>query len=266
MTSALFSQALAQHPTLAVTPEAFEAGWRARSGEGPLDPARAGDVLMAVALEHADAAAVKWLRREIAAALGQVSNRVPRLLWDDIESDVVVRLTMGTDAGAARIRDYSGQGPLAAWVRVVVVRHALSRAPAAARADETDLEEAVLEDVERGATGVDAKLMRARLKGVLGPALVTAIGRLEPRERSLLRLHFLEGATLDELARTYGVHSATVARWLATAKASFLTAARDTVAPLAGVGRLEVDSLVRALEGSLDVSLHRVLRSTAEHP
>jgi RNA polymerase sigma-70 factor, ECF subfamily len=262
--SALFAQALAQHPTLAVTSPDFEAGWQARSRETALEPERAADVLLAIALERADAAAVTWLRREITGALQQVGHRVPRQVWDDIESDVVMRLTVGSETAGARIRDYTGRGPLAAWVRVVVVRHALSRAPAPSRSEENDLEQAVLDDVERSAVGLDVKLLRARLKGVLGPALVSAIGRLEPRERSLLRLHFLEGATLEDLARSYGVHAATVSRWLAAAKASFLTATRDAVAPLVGVGRMDVDSLVRALEGSLDVSLHRVLRSTAE--
>ena len=68
MTSALFAQAAAEHPTLTVAPAAFDAAWKARSNDAPLDPARAGDVFMAVALEHADSAAVQWLRREIARA------------------------------------------------------------------------------------------------------------------------------------------------------------------------------------------------------
>ena len=47
-----------------------------------------------------------------------------------------------------------------------------------------------------------------------GPVLESIVAR------TVLRLHVIEGVTLDGLAVAYGAHRATVARWLASARSS----------------------------------------------
>ncbi|MGQ0508425.1 MAG: sigma factor-like helix-turn-helix DNA-binding protein [Myxococcaceae bacterium] len=225
----------------------------------PLEEQRAADVFLAAAIERHDPAAISWLRGAITDALRAMAGRVPQEHWADIESDLLSCLTVPP----ARITAYSGKGALAGWVRIVVVREALKHSTAPLiRLEEQSFENAVWQDLE--STAPELAVMRERFSGAVGLSLKTAIDQLSARERSLLRLHFLDGVTLDELARAYQVHSATVARWLASAKECFLTHTRDQLAQRAGVNRLEVDSLVRVLQDRADLSLRTALASHQE--
>jgi RNA polymerase sigma-70 factor (ECF subfamily) len=82
----------------------------------------------------------------------------------------------------------------------------------------------------------------------------------------LLSLHYLQGVGLEELARAWRVHRATVSRWLVAAREAFLGRTRDELVTRAGIDRLEVDSLVRALQSQLEVSLRRLLDGDAAQP
>lgn len=82
----------------------------------------------------------------------------------------------------------------------------------------------------------------------------------------MLSLHYLQGVGLEELARAWRVHRATVSRWLVAAREAFLGRTRDELVTRAGIDRLEVDSLVRALQSQLEVSLRRLLDGDAAQP
>ncbi len=84
--------------------------------------------------------------------------------------------------------------------------------------------------------------------------------------RTLLRMHVVEGVTLDGLAMAYGAHRATIARWLAAARSALL---KGTRARLAGSLKLkpeEVDSLIELARSRLEISISRFLDSDEGAP
>lgn len=78
------------------------------------------------------------------------------------------------------------------------------------------------------------------------------------RERTVFRLHLLDGLSLDEIGRLYGVNKSSVSRWLGAVRAHLLDTARSELAARLAPGDLA--SLVRAFRENLDLSLTRLLR------
>jgi RNA polymerase sigma-70 factor (ECF subfamily) len=84
---------------------------------------------------------------------------------------------------------------------------------------------------------------------------------LTPRQRSLLRLHVLDGVTLAQLARSYQVHRATIVRWLAQARAEILERTRVAMAQRLRLPEGELEALHLTVSSQLDLSLKRLLAS-----
>ncbi len=114
------------------------------------------------------------------------------------------------DGVAPRIASYSGRGALGAWVRVAAVRVGL-RLTEQRRAPMPTIESALSTDPE-------LDYVRSRYKSSFSQALTEGLATLSPEERNLLRLHFVDGLTIDGLAPFFGVHRATAARRLADAR------------------------------------------------
>jgi RNA polymerase sigma-70 factor, ECF subfamily len=106
---------------------------------------------------------------------------------------------------------------------------------------------------------VDRAATRARYGEACADSLRAAFAGLTARERNLLRMHHLHGLTVDELAPSFGVHRATVARWLATARERLLAETRAGLRARLGVGDATVDSILRELRGRVDVTVTRLL-------
>src|SRR5439155_27001611 len=64
----------------------------------------------------------------------------------------------------------------------------------------------------------ETALLRARYASAANEALREAFASLDARERNLLRQHFVDRLSIDDLGPLYGVHRATVARWLERAR------------------------------------------------
>ncbi len=215
----------------------------------------AGAVTADVWLVAAFLARVPTATEELAAAveraLDQLRGRgLQPADREELRSRVMEELLVGEAPG---IRAYRGRGPLAGFLRVVAVRQlSAMRGPAAHV--QVDEEELLLRGIEAPASSPDAEALRARLRRKLRPLLQSAFAALPPRERLLLRQHYLDGLSLEALARAHGGHRATVARWLEGARAAYLERVRDTVSVQLGVPRLEADSVVRSVQSQIDLS------------
>jgi RNA polymerase sigma-70 factor (ECF subfamily) len=74
-----------------------------------------------------------------------------------------------------------------------------------------------------------------------------------------LRHATIDGLTLDQIAATYQVHRATVARTLASARQKLLETTRAGVIANLGIVSAELDSAIKLLDSQIDLSLSRVL-------
>jgi RNA polymerase sigma-70 factor (ECF subfamily) len=162
-------------------------------------------------------------------------------------------LIIGGADGEPKLAQYSGQGPLAAWVRVVVCRMAL-RAVRAARKEELR-QEAHHDERALTSTDVELKLIRSRYRAPFKAAFQRALAELAPAERNVLRLHFVEGLSHREIARLLGVHQTTITRQLARAQQALSARLRQRLKDELNVNPRELASLVRALRSGFEMSL-----------
>src|SRR5207302_1874635 len=114
---------------------------------------------------------------------------------DDVKQVVLTHLFVATGAAPPKIVEYRGRAPLGAWLRTVAVRTALNM-----RRNKGEKEHAEIDDERLGvATDPELGYLRARYKEDLETSIAAAIQKLEPRERTLLRLHLIDGLGVDVL-------------------------------------------------------------------
>lgn len=167
------------------------------------------------------------------------------------------RLLTSEEGRPPHIADYQGTGPLAAWLRAAAVRTALNFRRSALR--RTQAEEKAL--VEGAVTGGDLELdyLRHRHQEDFRAALAEALAALPTRERTVLRLHFVEGLSLERIGAMYQTHKSTVSRWLARAREDVLAEVRQKLAERLQLSAEELQSLLRAVRSQLDASLSKLL-------
>jgi RNA polymerase sigma-70 factor (ECF subfamily) len=103
--------------------------------------------------------------------------------------------------------------------------------------------------------------LKERYRGDLREAFGAAIAALEPRDRTLLRQHYVDGLSLEALAALHGVHRATCARWLASARDDIMSGLRKRLRAALGLEQREIESAIELVRSQLDLSLSRHLRS-----
>jgi RNA polymerase sigma-70 factor (ECF subfamily) len=175
---------------------------------------------------------------------------------DDLLQEVRTRLLAGP---APRLRTYRGACPLTAWVRAVGIRVALN---AVTGRQLRPLDDEALHEL---AAPVDVTLdvARAQHQQRFQAAFREAMARLTPRERTLLRLHYLQGVGLEQLAVTYGCHRATIVRWLSAAREAVFASTRARLETELRLSSPELDSLLREAREQLTISLASVEASAA---
>lgn len=225
---------------------------------GDLAAAHVADLYLAAACAVGDTGALTTIE---AGPLREIADFVARIdaapdFGAEVTQLVRQKILLAPGEGQRpKIAAYSGRGPLGGWIRVVAVRVALdlrrSRGPALDQDGDAD------QIVARG-LDPEAALLREQYREVFRVALNSGLADLSARERNLLRFHFADGVTLDQLATSYRVHRATVARWLARARANLLARIKGRLTETLGMSGGEVESIARLLGSQLDVSLSRL--------
>jgi RNA polymerase sigma-70 factor (ECF subfamily) len=166
----------------------------------------------------------------------------------------------GSIAAAPKIADYSGEGDLRNWLRVMLTRTLLDLAR---KRRETPVEEAPAEiPAPTGDPEID--YMKARYREAFRSAFEVAARGLEPEDRNLLRQHFAQGLGIDRLAALHRIHRATAARRITRARDLLLARTRAELRARLGVRDVELDSVMRVLGGEVEVTVERVLGATLE--
>jgi RNA polymerase sigma-70 factor (ECF subfamily) len=127
------------------------------------------------------------------------------------------------ESGGARVSKfsfYSGRGSLRGWLRAVV--HQLSADIYRKTGRFVQTEEA--DDLERipmipsSTASSEMEFVGQQYETAVSDALRRAIEQLEARERLLLAHYYYDEMTLKEISKLFGVHEATVCRWLSKAQ------------------------------------------------
>lgn len=186
-------------------------------------------------------------RPSVRAALSKV---LPAAQAEDLEQTVFAELAV---AETSPLLGYAGEGPLVGWLVVVATRRGWKLA--AREAPKKNDDDSLLDRIADGQKDPALELFKSQHGDTFRACIKSAFARLSTKERNLLRLHHLDGVQTAELAKVHGVHRATVVRWLADARQSFVSNFRDEFAAKLGTQRLEVDSLARVFQSGLDISL-----------
>ena len=229
------------------------------SSAGRHDLARFAIVDLAVATwASRDSNGVRAFERRFAALIDKIVSRFEATALDELRQRLRVKLFVDGLGGRARIRDYDGFGSLASWLKVIAVRELIdqTRTERRQRIDPA-LDDADLAMIADHVPDPALQLSRHELAAVVKAALAAAVTALSARERNFLRHALTEGHTLEQIAATYRVHRATVARVLARARGAIVEHVRSEVA--ARIGSDQLDDLLAKIDSNLDLSLTRVL-------
>ncbi|WP_426756166.1 sigma-70 family RNA polymerase sigma factor [Myxococcus sp. Y35] len=230
------------------------------------DPARvlatmhAADLYLACACARGDAAAHAALERQV---LPKAAASVARVKASGVDPSEVLqqlreRLLVPEGDRPARLAEYQGRGPLSAWLRAAAVRTALNLQRAERRRAHAE-EEALPLSMAAGTTDVELAYLQRNHREHFQTALSEALKALPARERTVLRLHAVEGLSLERIGTMYQTHKSTVSRWVARARETALEGTRQRLAERLRLSSGELHSLMRALHGELDLSLPSLL-------
>ena len=248
-------------PGVVVDPDAFARTLGEKVSEHAGDPAAAlvrihgVDLYLAHACAAGDPTAIHILHDNL---LPEVTPALRHLGADsamvaDVTQHMLETLLVGDDGRPPRIAGYGGRGDLTSWLRSVAVRTALKLMARDRRGASPD------DDLEGHLLVDDPSLvhLKHRYAAELSAALRDSLSALSVRQRMLLRLHYVDGLTVDQIGRMYRVHRATAARWVAAARETLFEETRLRV-EAAGVGT-ELTSIVRLVQSQIHLSLSRLL-------
>ena len=201
----------ARWPALRLDPQAFERHVQMLFERGePPQLRHAADLYLAIACatgaEGALAAFDTLFSRTLASAIARIDG-APDFI-DETAHALRIKLFVQTPP---KIASYGGRAKLSTWLTTFAARGALDQRAAAGRpAEHSNLAECVASPASP-----EIDYVRARYKVEFERAVVSALARLTPRDRGLLRLHLGERMSIDKLAVAYRVGRSTAARWLA---------------------------------------------------
>ncbi|MGE6760609.1 sigma factor-like helix-turn-helix DNA-binding protein [Corallococcus interemptor] len=176
---------------------------------------------------------------------------------DELRQLLRQRLLVPVGGAPPKLASYSGRAPLAQWVRAVALRLHIDQQRAAPR--EQPVGERLPGLAERLGADPELAFIRERHQEDFRGAFRAALGRLDTRERNLLRLHHVHGLSMDAMAATTQAPRSTVARWIARARERLLALTREELTARLGLTTDELDSLLRLVRSELDISLRQLL-------
>jgi RNA polymerase sigma-70 factor (ECF subfamily) len=254
----LAERAAAAWPTLDRSPEEFATFLRddvlPRVRSTAVEELHADDLFLVWACRAGDARAWRELDRLFLAKVAAYVSRIDPSpsFGDEIRQRLAEKLMHGRDGGVAKLAQYTGMGPLAGWIRVAAVREAHN-----ARRDRkpnVDADDTPLVD---GGDDPELLLLKQRYASEFKQAFASVLASLSADERNVLRLHYLDGLTIEETGRAYGVSRATAARHIAAARERIIEAVNGALRARLGQGGPDADSVLALVKSQLDLSLKR---------
>jgi RNA polymerase sigma-70 factor (ECF subfamily) len=225
--------------------------------EQPALISHAVDLVMAAACAAGDPVAISAFEQQHIRSLRPSVSRTalrPEQL-DELRQMMRVRLLTGA---TPKIRQYKGNGPLAAWIRVTAARVALELQEATSRRGRDLGSDAAMNALV--ATDASPELMAAKAqhRELFGRELQRCFRELDEQEKTLLRMHYLHDMGIDEMSGILRVHRATVARWLVALRKRIFEqlCARLQIKLQSGTA---IRSLIRLVRSELDINVRHAL-------
>ena len=239
-------------PAVVLEYDAFATYCKATDAGEDGSPFEAADLYLCCACARGQPEALRSFESSCLSVARAAVRRIDN--GDDFVRDTLQelwsKLLVGNDA---RVRSYSGRGPLQAWVRVAATRVALDRQRTQKRGMERQVE--LSEKLATDDLGIEATLLKARFGRAFQAALETSLATLSKQERNVLRMHVVGQCSIDEIGRAYGVHRATAARWIDRSRAKIYEGVRQSLCLEHKLTASEFESLATLVGAELSLSL-----------
>jgi RNA polymerase sigma-70 factor (ECF subfamily) len=158
-----------------------------------------------------------------------------------------------------RIGEYEGRGSLASWLRVSATRLAVKgmrKGRLEVATDDDALFQAVASEDDPEGTCI-----REECRSYFKAAFQEALESLPGRERTMLRMHVVDGLSIDEIGALYAVHRATAARWVGKARSELLQRTRTGLMRRTRINREDCESMMRLVQSQLGTTMRRRIRA-----
>ena len=264
--AAAIAEARARWPELGAHDDAFIDALVARvEGEPDIEAALSrlalADIYLVAACVRSDRAALAALQVVARSEVARVVSRLPHALAiDDLAQELLAKLLVAPAGTSPKLATFGGHGGLHAWLRVAAMRTGISMTR---RKTESPVDDEVLAALADDSEDQALALVKSSYRAEFKRAFSGAFAELAARARTLLRLQIIDHLTLDEIAKFYRASRATVARWLAAARADLVAGTRRRLAEALTIGEDELNELMRLASTTLYSTLPRLLRETA---
>ncbi len=194
---------------------------------------------------------------EVPTYVGQIDRSAPFI--DEVGQQLREKLFVAAEGAVPKIAEYTGKGPLGAWVRVVCVRLALNLRRRPKQTMETEGERAPV--LRSAAPDPEIDFLKSKYKEEFREAFQATLTELTSDERAVLKMHYIDGLNIDQIGTAFRVHRATVARWLAHSREKIMEETKKRLEARLHMQSAEVDSVIGLVRSQLDVSIYKFLKS-----
>jgi RNA polymerase sigma-70 factor (ECF subfamily) len=199
--------------------------------------------------------AQKTLKKEVISAARVATRNMPELEGDLVQ-DLLQSLLTPKPADS-KLHSYRATGSLRSWLRTMAVRGAIKLQKKAAR--ETPTEAEFLDRVSDQRISPELALFKTTHQAQFATIFTRALAELEPRQRNMLKLKYLDQLTVQEIGRAYGVHHSSVVRALQKTQDVLLARVKQVLADELQLSQERVESAIGALVSGLHPSVWRGL-------
>jgi RNA polymerase sigma-70 factor (ECF subfamily) len=232
---------------------------RGRPLAASLKDLHAGDLLLSFGCARGDAHAIGLFEETLFKDLDMILARLTTNadVIQELPQTLRTKLFVGDKGGPPKIADYAGRGDLRGWFRITATRHAISALRKPRREVSTDDELILL--VPETAIDPELRYLRELYGDQFQRAFKEAVAALSTQERNLLRYHYIDRLSIDEIGGIYRIHRVTAARRITKVREALIEAFRRLLRERLRVGTQELESILRLVQSQLQVSLARVL-------
>jgi RNA polymerase sigma-70 factor, ECF subfamily len=247
-----------EFPSVQLPDAALGAHLAGREVPADLAEERAAEVYLACACARGDAGAIALLRDRY---LGRVEGSLRRGRSPALVEEAVLQL-LGTifvarPGQSPEIGDFTGSGPLGAWLRIVALRILMR----------LERKQRQLPEMARASAGLptpespEVAYLRRKYSAALQDALGEAWKTMSPENQVLLRLRYNDGRGVDDIAKVENIHRATAARRVKKAEESLIDEARRILSAKLGASENDVNSVLQLVRSQLQISVGRIFKS-----
>jgi RNA polymerase sigma-70 factor (ECF subfamily) len=216
----------------------------------------AGDLWLAYGCIVDNRAALALFEERFAPEIkGALARSFDAGLAEDAELKLRNKLFLVGEHDHPRLASYAGRGALGPWLRAAAARTAIDLMRTRR---ELPAEPGALADL----ASFDPLLaqLKTRYREEFRAAFRDAAAGLADRELTILRYKFVENLSIDEIGVIYGVHRATVARWIAAIREALFDGTRKQLADRLAIAPAEIDSVLRLIDSQIDISIEAIVR------